>query len=69
MKVHVFYPGNTEDTTQEIVLTKHVFVITPPALIAAIALTALALAYVTYRLRRRLRRKLLRMEQRVPAGA
>jgi hypothetical protein len=48
MKVHVFYPGSTEDTTQEIVLTKRVLVVNPLAPVA-LAVVVAALAFWLFR--------------------
>jgi hypothetical protein len=57
MKVHIFYPGATEDATQEIVLTKRVLVVTPFA-VAALAALVVAVAFWLFRRLRRRHRQL-----------
>jgi hypothetical protein len=53
MKVHVLYPGRTEDSTQEVVLTKRVLVINPIALAAVLISVGVAIAFWIRRRRRR----------------
>lgn len=55
MKVHVFYPGSTEDSTQEIVLTRRVLVVNPFALVALAAFVAAVSFWVLRRWRGRQR--------------
>jgi hypothetical protein len=53
MRVHVFYPGSTEDSTQEVILTKQVLVVNPLALAALVSLAAIVVAFWVIRRRRR----------------